>query len=260
MSTSGGAATTLSSFKGTNPVYTWGIAVDSDSVYWIEQSGSSNSLKKVGLNGGTVTALSSPIKPMGLALDSSNIYYTDYTNVNNGGTVNKVDKTTGTVTPLASNQTKPHYIAVNSTDVYWVNDSDGSIMKVDINGTTQPTNIGVTKLAMNRSYASLIIAVDSSNLYFIDSPDGTTNGTIKKVGLSGGAVTTLWSSPTLVPDSIAVDSANVYWSGGSSIFKVGKNGGTASQVQTNLQPCFIAMDAANIYFTDLHNVSKVAKW
>jgi hypothetical protein len=254
ISTAGGAATALASSQGLSQPYTWDIAVDSDSVYWIERSGSSCSLKKVGKNGGTGTPQTSdPVKPMGLAVDSSNIYYTDF----NGGTINKI----GTATPLASSQTKPHYIAVNSTDVYWVNDdSDGSIMKVDINGATQPQKIGVTTLATKRDWASHIIAVDSSNLYFIDSPDGQTNGTINKLDPNSKAVTTLWSSATLVPDSIAIDSANVYWSAGNSIYKVSKNGGTASQVQTSLLPCFIALDSANIYFTDVHNVIKVAKW
>jgi sugar lactone lactonase YvrE len=253
----GGTVTTLASSQRPTSVYAWDIAVDSDSVYWIEQyQNNLSSLKKVELNSGTVTELvSDPARPLGLAMDSSALYYTDY----NGGTINKIDKTGGTPTILASGQNQPHYIAIDSTYVYWVNDGDGSINKVAINGGSVTNIASVTMPAMYRPWASHIIAVDSASLYFIDNPTGTT-GTINKVGLTGGTVTTLWSSPTIIPDSIAVDSSNVYWSGGSSIYKIGKNGGTASQVQTNLLPCFIGLDATSIYFSDLKNVSKVDKW
>ncbi len=253
----GGTVSTLASSQRPTSVYAWDIAVDSDSVYWIEQyQNNLSSLKKVEINSGIVTELvSDPARPLGLAIDSSALYYTD----NNAGTINKIDKNGGTPTVLVSGQNKPHHIAVDSTYVYWVNEGDGLINKVAINGGSVTNITSVTGDVIKRSWASHIIAVDSANLYFIDNPTGTT-GTINKVGLTGGTVTTLWSSPTIIPDSIAVDSSNVYWSGGSSIYKIAKNGGTASNVQTDLLPCFIGLDATSIYFSDLKNVSKVDKW
>jgi hypothetical protein len=62
------------------------MAVDADSVYWIELGGS---VKKVPLAGGTAVALAAaPLLPGGLAVDATNVYWTDP----NGGNVYEIAK------------------------------------------------------------------------------------------------------------------------------------------------------------------------
>lgn len=88
------------------------------------------------------------------------------------------------------------------------------------------------------------MAVDSANVYWTEKGSGT----VKKVSLSGGAITTLATS-TNGPYSIATDSTNVYWADNSAIKKIGKNGGAITTLVAGLAPpIHIAVDATSVYF------------
>ena len=50
---------------------------------------------------------------------------------------------------------------------------------------------------------------------------GTTTGAVKKIGISGSAVTTL-ASGLNYPGAIAVDSTSIYWTERNSIKKLAK--------------------------------------
>jgi hypothetical protein len=281
------------------------IAVDSASVYWTDNSGmpgtpGTGAVKKVGINGGTVTTLASGPSawqsgPQAIAVDSTSVYWLD----NFNGTLNKELISGGTVTTLASS-TGGDAIAVDSTSVYWADYS--GISKVGINGGT------VTTLASG--YPSTM-AVDSTNVYWIGYTAGTnTSVTVNKVGKNGGAVTILASGVGGCPESMAVDSTSVYWTdmcnwtinkvginggtlttlvsgmsyntwngiwgiavdstnvywteftGSGSIYKVGTNGGTISTVASGLCfPQYIAVDSTNVYWTEsvCGTIKKVSK-
>jgi len=252
----GGTVTILASQSGQpNPVNTSCLAIDATSVYWIESNQDGSSLKKVGLNGGSVTTLSSQW-PVFLALDSASVYYTTtygyisrYT-----GAIEKVGKNGGAITTLVTGQDQPRYIVLNSTGIYWVSDWDGSIIKAGSDGGNVTTLTRVSS-AMYRTWPSpLIIAVDSTNLYYINDQ------TINKVPLTGGTATILANS--FYPIGIAVDSGNVYWTdGGGAIYKVGINGGNPTSISSGVSsPTFIAMDSANVYWLEASKVKKTAKW
>jgi hypothetical protein len=69
--------------------------------------------------------------PWGIAIDATSVYGTNF----NGHTVMKVPLDGGASVTLASEQNFPHWIAVDETGVYWVNQgnvgsTDGTVMKV----------------------------------------------------------------------------------------------------------------------------------
>ena len=247
--------------------YPQSIAVDSTSVYWTEDigtpwGGGTGALKKVGLNGGTVTTLASGTSawqfgPQGIAVDSTSVYWTD----NFSGTVNKVLISGGSVTTLASGTNNwrygPQGIAVDSTSVYW---ADGAgIRKVGINGGT------VTTLASGtiNPYA---IAIDSTNIYWTGYTN-TNSVTVNKVGLNGGTVTTLALEQSGCPRGIAVDTTSVYWTDmcNWAVNKVGINGGSVTTLASGSYtgefngPYGIAVDSINVYWTEFNESGSIYK-
>ncbi len=242
----------------------YGIAIDSTNVYWTEDGSTPitigpGTVKKVGINGGTVTTLYSGLSgfnggPRSISVDSTSVYWTD----NLSGTVNKELISGGTVTNLTSGMNNNiQGIAVDATSVYWA-DVYG-IRKVGINGGN------VTTLASETSGCPRGIAVDSTSVYWTDM----CNWTINKVGINGGTVTVLASGSYAKaengPWGIAVDSTSVYWTEfnwGGSIYKVGINGGAMTTVASGLAaPQNLAVDSNSVYWTEPGSgtVKKVSK-
>jgi hypothetical protein len=91
------------------------IAVDSSSVYWIDQVSGDSSINKISINGGALTTIVSKLDcPIVIAIDSTNIYWS-----NNGGGIFKVSKNGGTVTTLRSSPDEATYIIFDDTCIYW---------------------------------------------------------------------------------------------------------------------------------------------
>ena len=171
----------------------------------------------------------------------------------------------------------PEYIAIDATSVYWTTCNDtqtkGSIMKVAI--------AGGSPIALARDEACPAgIAVNATSVYWItrstavfDSDGGIApNGSLRKVALGGGPITTLVSGWS--PVGVAVDSANVYWTDGEpaldppsgvpAIVRVPTGGGVptvlASGPSGGSESLPIALDRTNVYWASSYSnaVSKVA--
>jgi hypothetical protein len=132
----------------------------------------------------------------------------------------------GTPIELAANQSHSTAIAIDQANVYWTTHADlggsgdagppsGAILRTPIGGGAIVTMVsGIAALAG--------IAVDDANLYWLDDgpPDSNryadnTNGAVMRMPLDGGAPLTLASGQNW-PQSIVVDSANVYWTNGGA--------------------------------------------
>jgi hypothetical protein len=106
------------------------LATDGTNVYFTSSVPTdmlTHFLAKVPTAGGAPTALASGA-PLGIAVDATSVYSTARPDVG-PGTVMKVATGGGTPSTLASGQSFPTAIAVDGTNVYWTDQSDGTVNK-----------------------------------------------------------------------------------------------------------------------------------
>jgi len=112
---------------------TSGIAVDSNFVYWTEQT--TGLLKKVPTSGGSVTTLASGLSaPLRLAVDETRIYWIENSSGAGLGSIKEISKNGGVVTTLAAGLDYPKDIAVDLNNIYWseagTSTNNGAIKKI----------------------------------------------------------------------------------------------------------------------------------
>jgi hypothetical protein len=73
----------------------------------------------------TLRLASGLAEPLDLTLEDANVYWTDGTD----GTINRMAKNGGAVTPIATGQSRPVRIATDATHVYWTNILGGVVMR-----------------------------------------------------------------------------------------------------------------------------------
>jgi hypothetical protein len=104
------------------------------------------------------------------------------------------------------------------------------------------------------------LAVDATSLYFTVDPGGSpTGGSVQKMPLAGGPVTTL-ASGLLSPQGIAVDPSFVYWASefGDTITRLPLGGGTPVTLLSGVTGALgVAVDGSAIYFS---RISGGAVW
>jgi hypothetical protein len=139
---------------------------------------------------------------------------------------------------LASGPTIGNGLAVDGTNVYWTNDTDGLVMSVPVGGGTPRV------LASNQAGAQFI-AADGTSVYWI------TNDGLMKLPAGGGATPVTLASGGFV--DLAVDAGTVYLTNpaAGTINSVPSAGGPVTTLASGpWSPLTIAVDAANVYWMD----------
>jgi hypothetical protein len=161
----------------------------------------------------------------------------------------------GQFVTLASGQSGPEAIAVDSTSVYWVNQgtagslyNDGNVMKVSLAGGA------VTTLASVQD-GPWGIAIDPMNVYWTNTAAGTGPPTsVMSVPLTGGTPTTL-ASGQLDTEGLVTVSSSLYWLSYTGVIQYPGGGGTSKTLAQIAAPDqanfgYIAADGENLYFFD----------
>jgi hypothetical protein len=136
--------------------------------------------------------------PLDLAVDDTNVYWTDATD----GTVNRVAKTGGAVTPIATGQARPVRIAIDATHVYWTNFLGGAVMRAPKAGGA------ATVVSSAVQPSDLVLTADAA--YWIENPGATAGGDnhpyeLHKAPKGGGASSLLGTTCVYGPDSGSID-------------------------------------------------------
>jgi sugar lactone lactonase YvrE len=148
-------------------------------------------------DGGAATIYTMAGSPDALAVDATGVFWGDILNnqivtaVPDGGTRVIFQGDAGSAG-----------VALDAVNVYWTTPS-GEVWRAARAGASQPT------LLAQGEAGPAAIATDGQSLYFADFANEMGVGTLRKMSVDGGAVTTL--SDSGYPNSVALDNQCVYW-------------------------------------------------
>ena len=223
-----------------------GLAVDSESVYWDDNT--AQAVLKVPIGGGKTTTLARTAYLGGyfnLAIDATSVYWGDETG--SLGAVRSVPLGGGAPANLTKTKLRKAMtdyavaVAVDTTNVYWTDPNAHALLTVPIGGGATATLASGLKNPGG-------IAVDATRAYWTD----ITAGTVMSVPLAGSKPTTLASGQG-TPLGIAVDGASVYWTDESAgtVMKIPRDGGATTTLHSGSgAPWGIAVDATSVYWSD----------
>jgi hypothetical protein len=215
-------------------------------VYWTEGGFYVDQVRRVGINGGTITDIAPALGgPGSIAINNNTIYWIeDGSRALNAGAVRKVALTGGDVTTLATGLNNCPNMAVDSSSVYWTQSYvNGYVQKVGVNGGS------ITAIETGSNGADGI-AVDATSVYWVDF----SSGAVKKRLISGGTVTLVSGRP--YPNRIAVDSTSIYWTesgfgSGGNVMKVALSGGPTTTLASGLNsPWSITVNTNYVYWSE----------
>jgi hypothetical protein len=166
------------------------------------------------------------------------------------GSIMKLPLTSTTPVPLATNQSAPQYLAVDSANVYWTNSAQGTpsqpgqVMSVPLSGTGQPA------VLVGNVFGAGPIAVNSTDVYWAAST-GATSSAIMQLRLQVGNDAGTFVNNLSNPQAIILDTADMYFTDNDQVEKVPLTGGTPSQLaQNRLNPAGVAVDCGSAYWVD----------
>jgi hypothetical protein len=264
------------------------ITLNNDYLYWLEgghigEVEGFGRIAKISVNGGedttVITGINRDSPP--IAVKNSYLFIADKWRIK------KVPVNGGTVETLAAADDRIENIAVDDSNLYWIENPISQVRKVPINGgmvTTlstwfkkmgQPGPIRTRNgyvywidhfftiekvsveggptviLATDLPYLNDLV-VDDAAVYF--SEHGT--GAIKKMSIYGGPISTLTIQPSLFsPRHLAIDDQNLYWVDQGDVGFINKEGGDITIIKDNVNanPFFhgsIEVDSTGVYWTE----------
>jgi hypothetical protein len=165
----GGNPTTLATSPVTNPQR---IAVDSTYVYWVATGGfGSCAIYKVPIAGGNPVGVAGSDDFGAIAANGSGFFYVEMGQVANAGSVRQI--TGGNTTILASGLSYPTGMAVDATDVFWINAGNGgggTLVKAPIGGGSV-TGLSIAYANAGKSLTPTV-ATDATSVYWHDAQYG----------------------------------------------------------------------------------------
>lgn len=260
----------------------YGITVDATYVYWTNSI--SGEVMKIKLDGtGQTTVATGQGAPLALTIDNGYLYWVSYsvdgvmrkTPLAGGALIDIIDAPTardvvvhgstvfwtrepddiqsvpvdglpegGAAGLLSANQLT-NGIAVDATNVYWVNRQDGYIKKCD-HDLTNETPLSIGNVPWD-------VAIDDTNIYWSERGIASAEGKVIRANKADGAGLVELATGLARPEGIAVDATHLYWasSGDGTINKVPIAGGAPVIIATGqVQPENLAVDGTHVYWTD----------
>jgi hypothetical protein len=161
---------------------------------------------------------------------------------------------------VANVQTATPAIAVDDSAVYYIDLGDGSLNSVAPGGGTRTTLFSSPGTVMGVPY----LTQDSGVLYFawrVQPDTGATDGKVFRFEKGGDQPQPLASGVKDDFTGIAVDPTNVYYSSGSTIYRVPLKGGPMPQAASGSGngPTSVALDTTTIFWTTDGTIFKSSK-
>jgi hypothetical protein len=208
---------------------------------------------KVPKCGGSPSTLAhGDFSPAAIAIDSARVYWVNY-----GCSARFGCYSTGAVmsapiagvpdggapTTLAPKQSSIGVLALDSSNVYWLNGGGAlsTLLSVPVNGGAVAT---LASGPPGGQFAAAI-ASDDVSVYW------AAGETVISVPVTGGTVTTVTSEGNGFSRSIALTGTDVYWTNRGSVMSVPKAGGPIVTFAADQdEPGQLALDTTSVYWTD----------
>jgi hypothetical protein len=227
-----------------------GIAADGDNVYWTSRL--HGTINKASVTGGPslppITVLAKGrVGPSAIAIDATAVYWAEESS--QGGVVASVSKTGGSVSTIATAQSRLGGVAVDAANVYWTTSEhqlgagDGTVSRQPISGGT-PFSISTDGGLAGP------IGVDAENVYWAD----TNTWMLVKAPIVGGTpvrLAALANQSTFL--GIVPFEGHVYYTTRDlgSVKRVTTSGTTDETIADGQDlPYKIAVDVSGIYWTN----------
>jgi hypothetical protein len=235
------------------------------------------SLARVSTSGGKVETLQGGLThPLSLTTDGMNLYYFTE-DPKNGGVIEKLPISAGTLTTLATKQgtmagliscetiqyPTTQFITVSATDVYWIGTSGG----VGVNVMTVPIAGGASKAFLNAvpgeaglaaAFEPSAILTDGTSLFIISNDFSDYAGIIKATLSTGESVSIIEDLTT--PDALALTATDLLFTDEAVSFTNGtlqilpQAGGANTVLAKKLYaPWAVTTDATDAYWINSGN-------
>jgi hypothetical protein len=144
------------------------------------------------------------------------------------------------ITQLAKNQAAPTGVVVDNDRVFWLNDGEGAVMRVNKGG-------GITEIAYSAAgpwTGPSFMVQDDKTLYF------AVTGAVLKLEKSATKPTNVATAVKDPFKALAADAATVYWIAGANVMKASKTGGAASALAAMTKDATsVATDGKDVFWS-----------